>query len=54
MLRGSYLDCISKIFRIKPDIFNITIYAEMLSITDDKVGEFYEFLDFYLLQRENQ
>lgn len=54
LLRGRYLDCISKIFRVKPDVFNIAIYAEMLSITPDKVEEFYEFLDFYLLQRESQ
>lgn len=50
-LRGRYLDCISKMFRIKPNIFNINIYAEMLSVTDEKVDEFYEFLDYYLLQR---
>lgn len=45
------MDCISKMFRIKPNIFNINIYAEMLSVTDEKVDEFYEFLDYYLLQR---
>lgn len=31
-LRGKYVDCISKMFRVKPNIFNIGIYAEMLSI----------------------
>lgn len=53
LLRGAYLDCISKIFRVRPDVFNIGIYAEMLSQTEEKVDEFYEFLDFYLLQTQN-
>ena len=48
-LRGKYLDCISKMFRMNPNIFNINIYAEMLSVTEEKVVEFYEFLDYYLL-----
>lgn len=50
-LRGRYLDCISKMFRMNPDIFNINIYAEMLSATEEKVDELYEFLDYYLFQR---
>ena len=39
-------------FRINPNIFNLNIYAEMLSVTEEKFGEFYEFLDYYLLQRD--
>ena len=27
ILRGLYLDCLSKIFKVRPDAFNINIYA---------------------------
>jgi hypothetical protein len=53
-LRSTYLDCISKIFRVRPDVFNFAIYAEMLAATDEKVEEFYEFMDYYLLQVQGQ
>lgn len=52
-LRGLYLDCLSKIFKVKPDAFNINIYAEMLSATPHKLHEFYELLDFYLLEKND-
>lgn len=51
LIRTTFIQCISEMFKLKPEIINYNIYAQFLSKTYEKVDEFYNFINFYFSKK---
>jgi len=47
-LRSQFLNCISKIYQVRPDLINIDIYAELLCKMESKMDEFFTLFMEYM------